>query len=117
MNYAWEPAPIDRSWIRAGEPQAMIHPIANDGCVSTGYWQCTKGEFLWHYAVDETIVFVNGCAMIDGRIFTAGGTRQFACGSKAHWVVLEPVTKLYVIKKPKSALRRILGAIKRRICG
>jgi uncharacterized protein len=113
VNPDWRDAPINLGWIRAGFPVAMVLPIANDGCVSAGYWSCTQGEFVWHYDVDETIVFLSGRAMIDGRIVTAGGTRKFCRGTCAHWVVLEPVTKMFVISKPKSRMRRVLGRLKR----
>lgn len=108
----WEDCPIDPSWITYGAPAAMISPIASDGTVSTGYWKCTEGGFVWRYDVDETIVLMSGVAIIDGIERSAGSTVQFARGTTAAWEVIEPVTKLYVIQTPMPWARRVVRKLR-----
>lgn len=117
MNPDWQAAPLTPSWVIKGNPVAMVCPIANDGRVSTGYWQCTPGEFWWHYDVDETIVFLSGAAIVNGGFMGPGSTRSFTRGTVATWHVLEAVTKMYVIERRKSLPRRILGRLKRLLRG
>lgn len=104
----WESAPLNPTWIKGGTPLARISPIANDGVVSTGYWHCTEGCFLYHYAVDETIVLMEGLALIDGRLCDVGATRHFKRGTTALWHVIRPVTKMYVLEAPRSFWRRVV---------
>jgi uncharacterized cupin superfamily protein len=111
----WQDCPIDPSWITSGDPAATMWPIANDGAVCAGYWRCTTGAFTWRYAVDETIVFLSGVAIIDGQRYAAGSTLSFARGTTAEWIVIEPVTKMYVIQKPKSVARRVFGRLSRAV--
>src|SRR5271156_4173815 len=115
MNTAWQPAPLDPAWITGGAPVAMIRPIANAGRGATGFWQCTPGEFRWRYEVDETVVFLSGSALVNGGYMGPGSVRQFARGTVATWHVLDAVTKMYVIERPKSLPRRLLGTLKRRL--
>ena len=115
MTHDWRDCPIDPSWITAGEPRAVISGIADGGAISAGFWLCTTGAFTWRYAVDETIVFLSGVAIIDGQRYAAGSTLSFARGTTADWVVIEAVTKMYVIQKPKSVARRVLGRLSRAV--
>jgi uncharacterized protein len=108
----WEAAPIDPSWITGEPPVTEIAHIANDGTVCAGYWRCTPATFVWYYAVDETIVFLSGIAMIDGSRHEAGSTRTFARGTVAAWTVLETVTKMYVIQSRASFARRVVRKLK-----
>jgi uncharacterized cupin superfamily protein len=115
MMRDWQECAIDPAWITEGAPHALISHIANDGVISAGYWHCTQGAFTWRYAVDETIVFLSGIAVIDGQRHEAGSTASFARGTTAEWVVIEAVTKMYVIQKPKSVARRVFGRLSRAV--
>ena len=60
------PAPIDPSWIRAGNPVARIKFMfgSSDGTANTYIWDCTAGEFTWQYAFDETACVLEGSVVV-----------------------------------------------------
>ena len=94
-------APINPAWIRSGNPQsrnAMLS-CSSDGMATTILWDCTAGEFVWHYGIDETIHFIEGSAIIsDGhgsaRRFGAGDVLFLPRGTVAHWHVDSYVRKI-----------------------
>ncbi|MFE1597995.1 cupin domain-containing protein [Methylobacterium sp. ID0610] len=94
-------APINPGWVRAGAPEARNALLArsSDGTASTLLWDCTAGEFEWHYDIDETLYFLDGAAIIGDatnppRRYAAGDVLFLPKGSVAQWRVESYVKKL-----------------------
>jgi uncharacterized cupin superfamily protein len=105
------PAPIEKSWIRAGNPQArnVVLSRSADGTATTILWECTAGEFDWTYNIDETIYFIEGEATIgDGcsppRRFLAGDVLFLPSGTVAHWRVDSYVRKVAFCRQTQPAV-------------
>src|SRR5262245_42036572 len=88
------PAPITPSWIISGKPEARNKMMARsqDGASYIMVWECTPGEFNWHYSEDETVVFMEGEVYLtngDGieRRCGAGDTVFFPAGSSCKWKI------------------------------
>ena len=110
-------APINRSWIRAGNPQArnMVLSRSLDGRASTMIWDCTAGKFEWHYEIDETIYFLEGEVAIcdrhsEPKIFKAGDVLYLPCGAICDWQVETYVRKLAFCRRPQP---RVFGLVRR----
>ena len=95
------PAPINPLWIRSGNPHARnaVLSRSDDGLAFTMFWDCTAGEFDWHYSFDETIHFIEGSVIIsDGngppRRFIAGDVLFLPRGVIARWQVESYVRKV-----------------------
>ncbi|WP_370875537.1 cupin domain-containing protein [Methylobacterium amylolyticum] len=104
-------APIEPSWIHAGEPQARNATLSRsaDGLASTLVWDCTAGTFEWHYDIDETIYFLEGSATIsDGhgpaKTFTAGDVLFLPRGAVCHWHVESYVRKVAFCRRTQPKL-------------
>jgi uncharacterized cupin superfamily protein len=100
-------APINASWILAGEPVARVALLSSsaDGTASTYYWDCTAGRFNWYYAFDETLHILEGFVTLkapsgDLRRVVAGDTVFFPAGSQAEWTVEEYIRKLAFCRTP-----------------
>ena len=115
-------APIEPSWITAGNPQARnrVLSTASDGSAWTMLWDCTPGSFRWHYSFDETIHFLEGDVRITGsdgvtRQFGPGDMVFFPAGAVADWQVVATVKKLafchtpapWALRLPLKLLRRL----------
>lgn len=94
-------APIERSWIRAGNPTARNAVLSKsaDGTASTLVWDCSAGTFEWHYEIDETIYFLEGEAVIGdrhgpARTFRAGDVLFLPRGAVCDWHVPTYVRKV-----------------------
>lgn len=118
----WRPAPIDRSWIRDGNPTTRNRLLSQNRIadVSTYAWDCTAGEFDWHYDLDETVYIVEGeVAVRDdlGRIFrlTVGDVAFFPAGCHAVWRVDDYVRKIAFLNRPPPKLFAYALRIVRRI--
>jgi hypothetical protein len=105
-----QPAPIEPSWIHAGDPQARNALLSRsaDDTASTMVWDCTAGEFEWHYSIDETIYFIEGAAVIsDGhsppRRFVAGDVLFLPKGTVAHWHIESYVRKVAFCRRTQPA--------------
>ena len=110
--------PIDPSWIVAGAPQARVRHLSAGSAERTrvAVWECTAGEFDWHYAVDEAVHLLVGEAQLRGadgvsRTVRAGDVVLFHAGSSVHWVVPDYVKKLAVLHDVRSPLRRRAHAL------
>jgi uncharacterized protein len=92
------PAPIPAGWILSGAPTAGTRTLfaSADTHFSATLWHCTEGEFVWQYRSDEIIHILEGETFVDGRRLTAGDVAYFACGSRAHWRITQPVRKLAI---------------------
>ena len=102
-----EPNPIEPDWVHDGSPQARSRLLSRsaDGLAMTMEWDCTAGEFEWHYDIDETIYLLEGSALIgDGhsppRRFGPGDVIFFQQGTVAHWQVNSYVRKVAFWRRP-----------------
>jgi uncharacterized cupin superfamily protein len=120
------PAPIDPSWIRAGNPVARIKFMSgsSDGTANTYIWDCTAGRFKWHYMFDETACILDGSVVVKNeqgvpRTMRVGDTMFFPAGSSTEWTVEEYVRKVAVLRHPLSTpvvlLSRIVNRLNRLI--
>lgn len=110
----WQVAPLaDTCSVISTDPEpfAMICPLASSGRVSTGYWRCTPGYFIWRYPVDETIVIMSGEAYINGVRRGPGDALCFHQGEEARWCIGTTLTKMYVIER-RGRLRRLLHRLR-----
>ena len=91
-----KPAPIEPAWIIEGNPQACNHVLftSDDGTTQTIVWSCTAGSFDWYYDVDETILILEGSAIIEGKRYGPGDVILFRDGAQARWQVRGYVKKL-----------------------
>ncbi|WP_428977766.1 cupin domain-containing protein [Lichenibacterium minor] len=125
-----KPSPINPAWIRAGTPTARNAVLSNsrDRASCTVVWDCTPGEFEWHYDSDETIHILEGSVVLDDgvappRRLGPGDVVLFPQGAVVKWKVESHLRKLAffhrslpapialvsrVVAKAKSVLRRIL---------
>jgi uncharacterized protein len=108
-----ENAPISPDWILAGTPEARSTMLARtqDGTSYIMAWECTAGEFVWHYPEDETVVVISGEAFVtDGagheRRLAEGHVAFFPGGSSSRWRVTQPIKKVAILRKD---LPRALG--------
>lgn len=96
-----KPAPINKDWIREGNPVARcaVLSTSEDGVATTVVWDCSEGKFEWIYDFDETIHFLEGHVTIDDghskpRDYGPGDVLFFPAGARAHWHVKSHVKKL-----------------------
>lgn len=106
-----QPAPIEPSWVLAGDPQARCveHHASADGDSITAVWDCTAGTFRWRFGWDETVVILEGEVHVtaqDGteRRLVAGDMAYFRAGSEADWHVENYVRKVAFLRRPMPAL-------------
>lgn len=99
-------APIEPSWIIAGEPVARVslHSRSGDEMASTAVWDCTAGEFRWFFDWDETVIILEGEVHVtaqDGtqRTLRAGEIGYFAGGTWATWRIDSYVRKIAFCRK------------------
>ena len=99
-------APIPLEWIVAGAPVARLSELgkSRDGTAVLFVWECTPGEFHWHYNEDETVVFHSGEVFIrsdgnDERRLSAGDLAYFRAGSSYIWRVTQTVRKVAVVRR------------------
>ena len=122
------PAPIESSWILAGEPVARNATLSRsaDGLASTLVWDCTAGSFRWIYEIDETIYFLEGSATIsDGvsppKSFGPGDVLFLPRGAVCHWHVERYVKKVAFCRRTVPFLLSVAirgyGRIRRMISG
>lgn len=101
------PSPIEPGWIISGAPVARLaeHSRGQDDAAVTAIWDCTSGEFNWHFGWDETVVILEGEVLVtaeDGteRLLRAGDVAYFAGGSSAVWNIETYVKKVAFCRKP-----------------
>jgi uncharacterized cupin superfamily protein len=99
--------PINPDWVLAGEPRARISGWGEspDGTTSHWTWDCTAGRFRWYYAVDETIVVIEGsaCLQVDDEppvVLQVGDAAYFPAGHWVTWDVESYVRKHAVVRVP-----------------
>jgi uncharacterized cupin superfamily protein len=118
------PAPIDPSWILAGDPQARIahHSTAEDESGMTGVWDCTAGTFRWFFAWDETVLILEGEVLVDAedgtrRLLRTGDIGYFKGGSWATWQVDTYVRKIAFLRRPAPAPLAFAYRLRNRLRG
>ncbi|QRM53979.1 cupin domain-containing protein [Sinorhizobium sp. BG8] len=101
-----EPAPIEPSWILAGDPKARLalHSRAHDDAATTAIWDCTAGTFRWYFGWDETVMILEGEVHVtaeDGteRTLKAGDIGYFAGNTWATWHIETYVRKIAFCRK------------------
>lgn len=99
-------APIEPSWVLAGDPQARValHSRSGDDAASTAVWDCTAGTFRWYFDWDETVVILEGEVHVtaaDGsqRVLRTGDIGYFAGGTWATWRIETYVRKIAFCRK------------------
>jgi len=102
-----EPAPIRPEWILEGTPQAMCSRLATHKFCwgNAAHWSCTAGKFRWHYAWDESVMFLEGEVTItdqNGNFYQGkpGTSLFFPAGTSAVWEVPVYIRKLAFNQKP-----------------
>jgi uncharacterized protein len=104
-----EPEVIPPEWVSGCAPIARRTKLAtsNDWASSVVVWDCTPGQFQWHYMQDECVFVVSGEAFLieaDGkeRRFAAGDFGFFPAGTTCNWRVSEHFRKVAVLREPMS---------------
>lgn len=104
---ALRPAPIEPDWIIAGSPTARFaeHSQSGDDAAVSGVWDCTAGEFRWHFGWDETVLILEGEVLVtaaDGtqRLLRSGDVAYFTAGSWYTWRIDTYLKKLAFCRKP-----------------
>jgi uncharacterized cupin superfamily protein len=112
-----KPAPIEPSWILAGQPQARCgsHSTSQDGGSSTSVWECSAGAFKWFFAWDETVLVLEGSVKVtspDGKttVMKAGDVGYFAAGTTWVWEIEQYLRKVAFCSRPASRPERLLRA-------
>ena len=101
-----EPEPIPHEWILGGTPIARSKHLvrSRDWTSSVVVWDCTPGQFRWHYNQDETILVISGVAFLvlengDERRFGPGDVGFFPAGTTCNWRVSEHIRKVAILKE------------------
>ncbi len=105
-NEQMEPGSINRDWIIAGEPKvkSKVLSTSSDGLSFVIVWECSEGQFRWHYHFDEVLYLLEGSVTIDDgsgapRTVGTGDVVFFRKGSSAVWTVHGHVRKLAVCQR------------------
>jgi uncharacterized protein len=100
-----EGSPISPAWILAGTPQAraMMASKSRDRNATVVVWECTTGEFVWHYSVDETVIVLSGEAFVTNERgeecrLAEGHVAVFPGGSSSRWRITAPIRKVAVLR-------------------
>jgi uncharacterized cupin superfamily protein len=106
-----KPAPIERSWILEGNPEATSCTLSHsaDGLATTIVWHCTEGKFNWFYDFDETILILEGSIVLESdglppTRYVAGDVVFFRDGAHAKWHVEGHVKKIAFCRKTSPVL-------------
>jgi uncharacterized cupin superfamily protein len=101
-----EPAPIRPDWILGGTPEARMKKLAKsqDHTSYIMVWDCTPGQFNWHYNKDETVVVISGEVFItnepgDERRLGPGDIAFFPAGTSCTWRVTRHIRKVAVLRE------------------
>ena len=124
------PAPINPDWIRGGTPVARnaLLSSSHDRAACTLVWDCTPGEFEWHYDSDETVHILDGSVVLDDgfappRRLGPGDVVLFPKGAVVRWTVETQGRKRACFRRPlpapfalvSRAIGMAKGAIRRRL--
>jgi|SRR5215813_1497749 len=101
-----KPASISSDWVHNGTTQTRSQELArsHDGTSHTMVWDCTAGEFTWHYNKDETLVVLTGEAFItnekaaEEQRIGPGDIVFFPAGTSAKWRVPNYIRKVAFLR-------------------
>jgi hypothetical protein len=113
-----KPGRIEPSWIIEGNPatQQTVLSKSADRQAWTMIWQCSEGKFNWYYDYDETVLILEGSAIIEDETmpptrFGPGDVIYFRSGAHAKWHVEDHVRKLAFFRRAQPIpLRFVLAA-------
>jgi uncharacterized cupin superfamily protein len=101
------PSSIPSEWVISGTPQAWNKEVStsHDRISQIVVWECTAGQFRWHYRKDESVIVISGEAFLinpDGHEvrFGAGDVGFFPAGSICTWRVPGRFRKVAVLREP-----------------
>jgi len=101
-----EPEPVPHDWIVSGSPEAKARMVlrSRDWLQSIVIWDCTAGQFNWHYNKDEILFVISGHATLtnesgEEREFGPGDTVFFPAGVSCTWLVKDPVRKVAILRE------------------
>ena len=117
----WLAAPIEPSWILAGNPVAEYIPVGagRDGFSTMTLWRCTEGRFRWTFGWEESVYITEGEVEVraaDGRTarLEPGSVALFQAGTTSIWTVRKPVQKMAVCRRALSpGLSRLIRFVRR----
>jgi len=103
-----EPMPIRTEWMRGGSPEARgkLLVTAPDKLSQIWVWECTPGEFEWHFTDGEETSYIQRGEVfirIDDRTerrLGPGDVVVFPAHSRAHWRITAPIRKIAVVRRP-----------------
>ncbi|MDA9492302.1 cupin domain-containing protein [Bradyrhizobium sp. CCBAU 11361] len=105
-NVDLESSPIEPSWIIEGKPEASSRLLSTSACgtATTLIWSCTKGKFNWYYDLDETIMILEGSAVIESdgmppKRYGVGDVVFFRDGAHAKWHIEDYVRKVAFLRQ------------------
>lgn len=83
-------------------------------------WECTPGNFIWRYTMDEYLYVFEGEATIietgqKPKTIMAGDLVLFRAGTIAEWHVTKKVRKLAFLCRSHSLAGELIQKIKRRL--
>ena len=112
---ALKSSPIRPEWILEGEPKARCEYLSQGtlGGANSAHWSCTAGRFRWNYGWDETVLFLEGEAIItddQGNVFRAepGVSIFFPAGTSAVWEVPHYIRKIAFNRRPPRYLLNLI---------
>ena len=113
---ALKSSPIPPEWILEGEPEARCEYLSQGtlGGANSAHWSCTAGRFRWNYGWDETVLFLEGEAIItddEGNVFRARARRQRLLsppGTSAVWEVPSYIRKIAFNRRPPRYLLNLI---------
>jgi len=86
--------------------KARSHLLSISACgrATTPIWSCTEAKFNWYYDLDETVMILKGCMVIesDGMPPQRCGARDvvFFCeGAHAKWHIEKYVKKVALLRQ------------------
>ncbi len=101
-----EPQPIPQDWILSGMPFARSRDLSRsmDLMSKVVVWDCTSGQFRWHYEQDETILGVAGEAFLmrengEEQRFGPGDVGFFPAGAIRTWRVSGQFRKVAILRE------------------
>ncbi|HVS77393.1 MAG TPA: cupin domain-containing protein [Steroidobacteraceae bacterium] len=116
--FGLHPDPIPQDWILEGNPTARRRQLvgSSDNLASTHMWDCTAGQFNWHYKSDETIYVLEGSVVVEDaagvrRRLGVGDTFLFPAGTCFHWTVPHYIRKLAFLHAPLSRKMQVVKGI------
>ena len=103
---ALKDAPLPPGWITSGTPVTRSKSVlrSRDFMESVMVWDCSPGQFTWHYNKDETFVVISGEAFItnergEERRIGPGDFAFFPAGCSANWRVTQQIRKVAVLRE------------------